>query len=49
MYFFAYFLKVARELALGFLVGEHKRGRYGADNLGGNYDSANNTQKKGVS
>ena len=34
---------------LGFLVREQKRGRYGRSNLGANYDSANNPQKKGVS
>ena len=37
-----------RDLILRFLVGEHKRGRYGMSNLGANYDSANNTQKKPV-
>ena len=38
-----------RDLILGFLVGEHKMGEIGGSNLGANYDSANNTQKKGVS
>ena len=37
-----------RDLILGFLVGEHKRGKYGMSNLGVYYDSANNTQKKPV-
>ena len=36
-------------LFLGFLVGERKKGRYGGSSLGANYNSANNTQKKGVS
>ena len=31
------------------IFGEHKKGRYGGSNLGGNYNSANNTKKKGVS
>ena len=38
-----------RDLILGFLVGEHKMGEIGGSNLGAKYDSANNTQKKGVS
>ena len=38
-----------KDLILEFLVGEHKRGRYGESNLGTNYNSANKTQKKGVS
>ena len=47
--FFCIFSVIVRDLILGFLVGEIKRGRYGGSNLGANYDSANNTQKKGVS
>ena len=34
-----------RDLILGFLVEEDKRGRYGGSNPGANYDSANNTRK----
>ena len=34
---------------LWILVGEHKSGRCGGNNLEVNYNSANNTQKKGVS
>ena len=30
-------------------MGEHKRGKYEGSNLGENYDSANKTQKKGIS
>ena len=47
--FFRIFSVIVRDLILGFLVGEIKRGRYGGSNLGANYDSANNSQKKGVS
>ena len=38
-----------REAIFGFLVGENKRERCGVNNLEANYDSANDTQKKGVS
>ena len=41
---------VSREgTCLEIFGGRTKRRRYGADNIGGNYDSGNNTQKKGVS
>ena len=43
------FCRDLRDLILGFLVGEHKRERYGESNLGANYNSAQSTYKKGAS